>query len=239
MDGLQVLGRHDVFVLHLKLVVGLQIGHTVAPAAYLGAGSAVGARVHLMQAQIALARDSHAESSVAEHLEAHEIAMRAADIVAHDGIAYGGYLLHIELTGQHHHVGPLRVESHRLDIAHIDLSGDMHLHPYRTGIHDGRHIAGDNGRDAAVAHGTDHLAASLELGVIDNGVDREIGLHSGLAAYRGDVAEIVEGEVDRRARPHVEPLDSEIYRISPCLDGGMERLVAPDGSHDLKIFPVH
>ena len=42
VDGLQVLGRHDVFVLNVELVAGLAVGDSVASAAYLGAGATVG-----------------------------------------------------------------------------------------------------------------------------------------------------------------------------------------------------
>ena len=89
MDSLEVLGRHYIFVLNLKLVTGLDVGDTVAAAAYLGACSAVGTRIHFVQAQIAFARHRHAQSSVTEHLKAYLLTPWPAYVLFLDGTVYG------------------------------------------------------------------------------------------------------------------------------------------------------
>ena len=60
-----------------------------------------------MQAQRAFARYGHAERPVAEHLNPHQLAPRAADIFLHNGAVYGGYLVEIEFAGEYHHIGIL------------------------------------------------------------------------------------------------------------------------------------
>ncbi len=75
--------------------------------------------------------------------------------------------------------------------------------------------------------------------VINYGIDREVGFHPVLVADGGDVAQIVESEIHTRTRTHVQPLHTEIYRVSTGIDCRMQALVAPHRSHYLKIFPFH
>jgi len=95
VDGLEIFGRHDVLILNLQLVACLNVGDAVAAAADLCARTAVGAGVHLVQAQIAFARYSHAQSAVAEHFNLHQFAARAADVLRLYGIADGFDLVKI------------------------------------------------------------------------------------------------------------------------------------------------
>ena len=111
MDGLQVFGRHDVFILYGELVARLAVGHLVSASAYLRACSAVCRRVHFVQTQIAFARHRHAERAVAKHFDAQTFAVRSADVVALDGVVDARHLCQVELARQHKHIGILRVES--------------------------------------------------------------------------------------------------------------------------------
>ena len=99
-----------------KLFACLEVGHFVSAAADLGACAAVGAGVHLVQAQIAFARHCHAECSVAEHLEANKLASRACYVFGADGVGYRAHLLDVEFAGEHHYVGVCGVKAHGLDV---------------------------------------------------------------------------------------------------------------------------
>ena len=115
----------------------------------------------------------------------------------------------------------------------------MHLDTFAARYHDGGDVRGYHRRYAALAHRTAYLAALVELVVVYDSVDRKIGLDAGGIAGGRDVAQVVDGEVGRRAGTHVEPLDTEIYGIGAGIDCGMERLEAAHRRHYLKIFSLH
>ena len=195
MDGFQIFGRHQVFVIDLNLVAGLSVGEGVRATADLRAGAAVGARVHGVQRHIALAADGHAEGAVAKHLEAHAAARRAAQVVADDAAVYLGHLLHRQLARQHHHVGPAGVELQRLVVGDVGLGGDVHLDTLAVCVFDDGGVAGDDGGDAGLARRLDGLARLLHLIIVQYDVECQVGAHAVLAAYADDVAQVVEGEV--------------------------------------------
>ena len=82
---------------------------------------------------------------MAEHFYAHKFAARTADILLYDGAVDGRHLVEVQLPREHHHIGPLRVETHGLGIADAQLRGDMHLHAHAAGVKDCRDVAGDDG----------------------------------------------------------------------------------------------
>ena len=81
-----------------------------------------------MQAEVAFSRNRHTQSTVAEHFDAHKRAVRTADVVADDCLVDFVNLFEVNFAGKHHHIGKLRVESHRLTVRYIHLSGNVHLH---------------------------------------------------------------------------------------------------------------
>ena len=192
-----------------------------------------------MQAEIAFARHGHAQGAVAEHLDAHGLAVGAAYVVAPDGVGNGLDLGEIELARKHNHIGPPGIEFHRLDVRDALLCGDVHLHADAAGIGYGSNVAGDDGRDAALRHGVDDGVAFGDVLVIDDGVDGEVGFHSGLVADGGNFAQVVEGEVHTRAGTHVEAFHAEIYGVGTGVDGRMQTFVAPHWSHYFKIGTFH
>ena len=195
VNGFQVFGRHDIFVLNVQLVAGLKIGDAVSAPANLGACTPVGTGIHLVEAEVALARHGHAQGAVAEHLDAHRFAFRATDVVALDGVADCAHLVEVELAGKDDHIGPLRVEPHGLGVGDIALGGYVDLHSAAAGIEDGGDVAGNYGRDSRRRHGVDHGTHALHVAVIHDGVDGEVGFDARTVAGVGDVAEVVEGEV--------------------------------------------
>ena len=63
-----------------------------------------------------------------EHLDAHQLAAGTADVLLHYLAVYVGHLVHVQLAGQHHHIGKLSVELQGLDVRDVQLRGEVHLH---------------------------------------------------------------------------------------------------------------
>ena len=111
VDRLQILGRHDVLVVDLKLDARLLILHLVGAAADLRAGATVSALTLLVQAEVALTRDGHTEGAVGEHLDTDGLTSRTDDGLFDDRLMDGSDLIHIQLTRQDHNVSELRIEA--------------------------------------------------------------------------------------------------------------------------------
>ena len=119
-----------------------------------------------MLAQVALARDSHTQRSVGEHLHSQTLPARASHIPALQLLGDGCNLLKAQLTCQHNHIGPLGVELRRFNIGDIALGGDMHLHTHLATIHNGCHIGCDNGIDTLLYGSVDNLTHRLHLVIV-------------------------------------------------------------------------
>ena len=65
---LNVLWRHDVLIIYVKLIACLIISYSITTTTDLYAFSAISRTIGSMQTHIALATDSHTKSSVTEHL---------------------------------------------------------------------------------------------------------------------------------------------------------------------------
>ena len=148
-------------------------------------------------------------------------------------------LFEAQFARQHHHVGPLREELHRLGVRDVALGGDMHLHARAPGVENGGEVGRDDGVDARLAGPVDGAVHLLQLVVVDDRIDREVGLHSRLAGDGNDPVQILEGEVGRRLGPHVQRADPEIDRVGPGRDGRPQRFVGPHRGHDFDIRPFH
>ena len=166
-----------------------------------------------MEAQIAFARYGHAQRSVAEHLEPHRLSGWTADVFFHDGAVNLSHLVERELTCQHHHVGIGREEAHRLYVAHVELGGEGHPYPSGAGVGYGCDVRRYNGCESRLGGRVDYGAARGEVGIVEYGIDCEICLYAVFAADGGYGMEVVEGEVHRRARTHVEPFHAEVNGV--------------------------
>ena len=69
LDGTEILGGHNVFVVNVELRAGLQVRDLIAPSAELEAGSPVRGGSIGLQAEVTFAGNGHAEGSVGEHLD--------------------------------------------------------------------------------------------------------------------------------------------------------------------------
>ncbi len=192
-----------------------------------------------MQAQVALAADSHAERPVAEHLDTHRLARRAEHRSRADLAVDGLHAVERQFTGENDNVGPLRIHLHRLDVGNIGLRGDMHLHALAPGAGYGRRIGRNYGRDARLGRSVDNIVEQRYVVVVDDSVDGKICLHPRMRAERCYAAEIVESEIGARPRTHVEPLHSEVDGVGSGPDGRLKRLIGTHGRHYFKILTFH
>ena len=235
VDGLEVFGRHDVFVVHLQLDVAVAVAHGVGAAAHLHAGAAVGRGAEFVEAQVAFAGDGHAEGAVAEHLDAHQLSAGAADVFVDDVAVDFLHLFQVELACQDDDVGEAGVEAQGLDIGDVELRGEVDfLSDAVAVVHDGD-VGGDDGRDARLACGVADVAHEGDVFVVDDGVDGEVALHAVRVAGGGYLAQVVDGERAGRAGTHVEVLDAEVDGVCPGLYGGGQRFARADGGHDFKV----
>ena len=239
VDGAEVLGREDVAAVDVERLARLPVGDGVLAAANLAAGPPVGRARGLVQAQVALARDGHAEGSVGEHLDFDQLALRAADVVFDDFAVDGGHLLERELAGQHHRVGPLCEEFHRLGVRDVALGRDVDLDPHAARIEDCREVGGDDGVDPFGAGAVDDGMHVGHFVLVDDGVDRQVGLHAVLVGRGDDARQVVEREVRGRSGAHVEFSHAEVDRVGPGVDGGHQRLVGADRGHDFYLGTFH
>lgn len=192
-----------------------------------------------MFAEVAFARNRHAQRPVSEHLDAQQFAARTPYVLLHYRAMHLGNLRKAQFARQNHDISPLREELRRLAVRHVALGRDMHLDAGVIGIEYHRKVGRDNGIDAFEFRPVHDLVHDGEFVVVDYRIDGQIGFHAVFAGYRHDVRQIVEREVHRRFRPHVELPHSEIYRVGTRIYRRPQRLVRADGSHYLYIAAFH
>ena len=179
-DGLQVLGRHDVFVVYLQFRAGLTVGDEIGPSAYLHAGTTVGRASGVVETHVALAADSHAQGSVAEHLDADLLAAGTADVLSLYLAVYLRHLFHVQFTGQHYDIGELCIEAQSLDVRDVQLGRQMHLYSHLSAVLHDCHIAGNDGSDAGLMSCIHNGVHQRDVFAVDDGVHRQVALHTGL-----------------------------------------------------------
>lgn len=168
-----------------------------------------------------------------------QLAARAPDVVLDDLAVYLRHLFERQFACQHHRVGPLREELYGFGIRNVALGRNMHFDPDAPGVEYRRQIGGDDGVDAFGPGAVDHLVYGLHLVLVDDGVDREVGLDPCGVCRGDDLRQIVEREVRSRRRAHVELSDAEIYRVRPGLYGCGQCFVRPYGGHDFYLGALH
>ena len=174
-----------------------------------------------------------------EHLDAHRIARRAADLLLVDRAGDAADLIERQFARQHHHVGPLREEFHRLAVREVALRGDMHLHPDAARVEDRRQVGSDHGVDPRHAGAVDERVHLPQLVLVDHRIDRQVALHPRRTGDPDDTFQIVRREIRGRLRPHVELPHTEIDGVGSGLYGRLQRLVAPGRSHQFYVASFH
>ena len=177
------------------MLSGLAVGHRVGAAAYLIACPAVGTGIHLVEAHVAFAAHRHAEGTVAEHLKAYGLACRAGESGFGDLSVNRGHFFHVELAGEHHHVGELSVELYCLEVGDVDLCRYVHFLSDLAGVEYRGHVGGNDGRYARFFGAVYDASHQIHVGIVDHSVDGQICLDAPVGAERGDLRHVVGGEV--------------------------------------------
>lgn len=94
----------------------------------------------------------------------------------------------------------------------------MHLHAFLAAVGHHRHVGGDDGRHTGFDGCIDDGVHRLHILVVDDGVDREIGLDVMRPACGDDVVEVVEIEVVGGVGAHVELSHTEVDGVGTSLD---------------------
>ena len=194
-DGLEVLGRHNVLVLDGQFYIGFAILDNVSAAAYLHAGSTVGAGVHLVKAQVALAAYSHAQGTVAEHLNTNQLTLGATHILLQYLTVNLGHLIQVKLTCQYHYIGKPGIELESLYVAYVELSGEMHLHTYLVAVGHHRDITCNNGRNPRFHRSIHDLMNQRNILAVHDCVKRKIALYAMRITLAGNLAQVIERKV--------------------------------------------
>ena len=145
------------------------------------------------------------------------------------------HLLHVQFARQHHHIGKLCVETQCLGVGDVQLRREMHLYTLLMGILHGGDVAGDDSTHARGFGIVHYLAHQRQVFGVHHGVQRQVGLHSCLAADTYYLVHILCREVGRRTRTHIQVLNTKIDAGGSCLYSSRQRLPAPHRRHDFYI----
>ena len=130
-----------------------------------------------------------------EHLNAHLLAAGAADMLLLYLTVDVSHLLHLQLTGQHHHIGKLGVELQSLDIRDIQLGREVYLHSHLTAVGHHGNITSNDSRYLCLDGSIHNLVHRLDILTINNGINCEIGLDASLVTGGCYLAQVVNRKV--------------------------------------------
>ena len=174
-----------------------------------------------------------------EHLDAQRFSRRPADPLVGDLACDPPDLIERELAGQHHHIGPLRIEFCRFAVGYVALGGDVDFDSRPAGVEDCGDVGSYDGIDSCHAGAVDKLMHLPKLVFIDDRVDGKIAFDACFTGDADNLLQIVKGKVCGRFRPHVELPHTEVDGIGSGLYGGPQRLIASGGRHQFDIGSFH
>ena len=140
---------------------------------------------------------------MSEDFDLHEFATRATDVVVADELSDFRHLAQGQFTGGDDDVGEASIVAHSLDVGDVALGRDMHLDTYLICVGDNGHIGSDDGTDAGFFSGMQQGVHLLNLVVVNDGVDGEVGAHAYSVRHRANASQVVDSEVGRRTGAHI------------------------------------
>ena len=156
-----------------------------------------------------------------EHLDFHKASRRTTDVLVDYCLVYLFDLMEIQLPGKDDDVGEPGVEAQRLHVRNAQLRGNVYLNAKTAAVGYGGHVGSDDSRDAGSLCCFERLAHRLEVFLVEDDVQRQIGLHPVVAANAADLRKIVGRKIVRRMRAHVEVAHSKIDGVRPTLNRRM------------------
>ena len=184
-----------------------------------------------MQAHVALTANGHAQGTMTEHLDTYLLATGTADVLLLNLTENLGHLVHVQLAGQHNHIGKLGIEAQGLDVRDVQLCGEVYLlsHPVAIGHHS--YVAGNHSRDACLFGGINNFVHQGDILAVNDGINCKVALNAMFIAGLGNLAQIVDGKSSCRMGTHVQLLDAEVNTVGTSLNGRSERFARTNRSH--------
>ena len=215
-DCLQVFRAHYVLVVNLEFNIALSVFYDISSTANLHARTSVCAAVHVVQTEIALARDCHAQCSVAEHLDANKLALRSADILFDNLIVNLANLLQVEFARKNNYIGKLCIELKCLDVRDVQLGRKMNLLTNLVAISHHCYIRCDYSRNFGLLCSINNLTHEHKILTVDNSINSQITLQSIILTNLSHLFQVVNRESAGRMRSHVQVFYTKINRICSC-----------------------
>ena len=100
----------------------------------------------------------------------------------------------------------------------------MHFDALLAAVVHHRHVGSDDRRDSGLCGSVDDAAHVVHVAVVDEGVHREVGLHTVLIAGLGNLAQVFDVEVVGAVGTHVKLSDAEVDRVGTSLQSCGQRL---------------
>lgn len=239
LDGTEVFRGHDVFVVHDQFLAAFQVGHRVAAAADLQAGSPVGRGAEPVQAEVAFPGNGHAESAVREHFDAYPFSGRSPQVLGDNLPVDLGDLLQRKLPRQHDDIGPLGVELQGLIIGNAQLGGNVYFHADPAAVENRCHVGSDDRIHTGSLRQIEHMASVGEVFAVQDDVECHVGTDPVLPTDPDDFRQILRAEIVGGMGPHVEAADPEVDGVGTSLYRGMQAFEIARWRHDFEFFLFH
>ena len=236
VDHAHIPGIHDVGALlvleHREILPGPFLLHQcVLIAAGLGAGSPVGVPPGHIVGQQAPPGIGHAHGPVAEGLQLQGRVHPAADLP---------YLVHPQLPGQHHSLGP-QVKP-RLGAGVVGnglLGADVPLAPggIFPGQGKGPQVRQNQGVHPGVVELFQVLRQSVHLAAAGHGVHGGVDLHPVPVGKVHRPGQLLIAEIPRKG-PHAEGRPRQVHGVRPVQHGHLQLFPVPCRSQQLRFFSL-
>ena len=238
MNGLQILGRHDVFIIHFKFYFTILVAHFVGSSTNLHTSAPIGRSIHFVQAKVTFTGYRHTEGTVAEHLNADKFTLRSPNLFLLNHFVYFTHLSKLQFAGQYHYIGKAGIELQSLSITDIQLGRQMYFLTHFVAIRHYRYISRNHRTDACFLSRIDNGTHQSNVFIVYYGVDSKITLDTVLIAYLRNLPQIVDGKRAGRTGTHVQALNAKIDGIGTCLDGCCKGFARAHRSHYFEVFYV-
>ena len=156
---------------------------------------------------------------MAEHFDANKLTIGTLNLVFFDEIGDFTHLLHVQFTRQHHYISKGRVEAQSLFVGNIELGGEMYLLIDGAAIAKHSHVCRNHSRDLCLFRSIANFAHESKVFAVDDGVHCEITFYTLLFTLRGDVVQVLDGELACGVRTHVERFYAKIDGVGTSFEG--------------------
>ena len=129
---------------------------------------------------------------MAEHFDAQQLALGTAYILINDDLVDCRYLVHIQFTCKHDHIGELGIELHRLAVAYVKLCRQMHFYAHSVTVLHDSHVGCDYRRDTALLCRINNFLHHRNVILIDDGIDRQIALYTMFVTYLRNLTQVID-----------------------------------------------